>query len=105
MPDATPPDPYFSGPMWNWFGLTYSSYLVLPRTLLCGMPTDWQARMVALLEEMRATYNSAEIRDDYCVTLRQRGKFVQDPLANYRHPPELPYRPEYKESTDALDQV
>lgn len=58
------------GPVWNWFGLSYSSYLVLPRTLLCGMPEDWQERMVALLEEMQDTYDSSQIEDKYTVKLR-----------------------------------
>lgn len=82
---------YWHGPMWNWFQLSYSSYLVLPRTLLCGMPEDWQRRMVDLLDEMRETYDSSQIRDNYTVQLRDRGKFVKDPLCDYRHPPDLPY--------------
>jgi hypothetical protein len=87
-------DFYFDGPMWDWFGLTYSSYLVLPRTLMCGMPQEWQQRMVAMLEEMREVYDSDQIKDDYSVQLRcDRGRFSKDPLANYKYPPMLPYRP------------
>lgn len=83
---------YFDGPMWDWFGLTYSSYLVLPRTLLCGMPIEWQERMVALLHEMTETYDTDQIKDNYTITLRVDGKFAKDPLSNYRHPPMLPYK-------------
>lgn len=79
-------------PMWDWFELTYASYLVLPRALLCGMPVEWQERMVALLEEMRETYEPGACRDDYIVTLRQEGVFIRDPWRDYRRPPPLPYR-------------
>jgi len=83
----------FSQPVHDWFGLTYSSYLVIPRTLLCGMPTQWQKEMVRLLDEMRETYDSSQIEDRYTVKLRDDdGRFKKDSLANYRHPPELPYK-------------
>jgi len=79
--------------MWDWFGLSYASYLVVPRALLCGMPDEWQERMVALLNEARETYDSDQIHDNYTVHLRnERGRFVSDPLRDYRHPPALPYR-------------
>ncbi|UQM93900.1 hypothetical protein vBSmQDWS359_62 [Stenotrophomonas phage vB_Sm_QDWS359] len=87
------PQTYFHGPMWDEFGLSYSSYLVLPRTLLCGMPVEWQEQMVKLLDEARATYDTNQVDDNYHVALRgERGRFRKDPLANYRHPPMLPYR-------------
>lgn len=84
---------YFNGPMWDWFGLTYSSYLVLPRTLLCGMPYEWQERMAAMIEEMKEVYDSSQINDNYTVQLRNdRGRFEKDPLASYKYPPMLPYK-------------
>lgn len=83
----------YDGPMWNWFELTYSSYLVIPRALLCGMPLAWQEKMVALLNECREVYDTDQMRDRYTVKLRdERGRFVRDELANYRHPQALPYR-------------
>jgi hypothetical protein len=83
----------FEQPMWDWFGLSYSSYLVLPRTLLCGMPKEWQEKMVELLDEMRETYDSNKIEDGYYVILRnEKGRFKKDKLANYRYPPKLPYK-------------
>lgn len=79
--------------MHQWFGLSYSAYLVLPRSLMEGMPRCWQERMVALLEEARETYDTEQVTDTYSVHLRgDRGRFVGDPLANYRRPPPLPYR-------------
>jgi hypothetical protein len=38
----------------TWFSLTYSNYLVLPRTLLQSMPLEWQHRFVAQLHELDA---------------------------------------------------
>ena len=34
------------------FGLSYANYLVLPRTLLQSMPDAWQARFVALVDDL-----------------------------------------------------
>lgn len=84
-----------SSPVWDWFELSYASYLVLPRTLMCGMPREWQERMVALLREMEATYDPECIQGDYTVIVRgPGGKIIKDPLRNYRRPPPLPYRSE-----------
>jgi hypothetical protein len=56
-----------SGPVHGWFGLTYSSYQVLPRVLMQSMPLEWQHRMVACLEEMRAAFEHVEKPDSYKV--------------------------------------
>lgn len=70
----------------DWFGLTYASYLVLPRVLLQEMPGDWQATLVDLLEQMADRFNT-DGHTDYSVQLRDgRGRFLRDPLSNYRHP-------------------
>ncbi|MEU9436560.1 hypothetical protein [Streptomyces sp. NPDC048252] len=44
----------------GWFGLSYCNYQVLHRTLMQSMPTEWQERMVACLEELRAAYEHIE---------------------------------------------
>ena len=44
------------GPIHLWFGLSYSNYQVLHRTLMQSMPTEWQERMAACLEELQAAY-------------------------------------------------
>lgn len=85
--------PDYFGLLHAWFGLSYSNYLVLPRSLMQGMPSGWQRRMVRLLDEARQVYDSDKILDRYTVMLRGvGGRFVDDPLANYRHPPPLPYQ-------------
>jgi hypothetical protein len=76
-----------------WFELTRANYLVLPRSLMEGMPLDWQEKFTALLDEMRETFEPVD--DNYSVYLRdENGKFKKDIYANYRHPAVLPYRKE-----------
>jgi hypothetical protein len=45
----------------HFFGLSYCSYLVLPRVLLQSMPDEWQARFVAVMREY----------DDACRGIKQ----------------------------------
>lgn len=47
-------------PIHGWFGLTYSNYLVLHRTLMQSMPPSWQRRMVACLEELDTAFDHVE---------------------------------------------
>ena len=35
-----------------WFGLSYSNYLVLQRSILQSMPKEWQHRFTAIIDEM-----------------------------------------------------
>jgi len=44
------------GPIQDFFGLTYSSYQVVPRVLAQSMPHAWQARFVACMEEMQQAF-------------------------------------------------
>ena len=84
---------YHDAPFHHWFGLTYSSYLVLPRSVLEALPLDLQERLIAAIEEARDLLDTDKIPDNYAVQLRDaRGKFISDPLANYRHPPAIPFR-------------
>jgi hypothetical protein len=71
----------------NWFELTYASYLVLPRVLLCDMPRSWQERFVSCLRELDETWKPVPEEGTYTVNVRgDNGKFVSDPLSNYRRP-------------------
>ena len=80
-------------PMHEWFGLTYASYLVLPRVGLISMPYNWQKKMVKLLEEMRETFYPDDLMPElsqYKVLLTdETGRFIKDPLRHYRHHPKL----------------
>lgn len=68
----------------EWFGLTYASYLVLPRVLMEYMPAKWQEDMVRLLNEAQDFW---EHDDNYAVQLRtKKGSYTKDPLCHYRHP-------------------
>ncbi len=86
LPECTCPSPACEFPhehISSWFQLTYASYLVLPRSLMEAMPTEWQKRMKDCLDEMQATFEQEN--DNYLVLLRgEGGKFMTDPLGNYR---------------------
>jgi hypothetical protein len=51
----------------GWFGLSYSNYLVVPRTLLQSMPDEWQSRMVACLNELQDAFAHVPQADFYKV--------------------------------------
>lgn len=73
------------GPMHGWFSLSYANYLVVPRTFIQEMPTEWQARLEKCLEEMHDTLEP--INEDYRVTVVRDGKFAKPQWNNYRHGP------------------
>ena len=56
-----------NGPIHDWFGLSYSNYLVLHRTFLQSMPLEFQQRMAACLEELSAAFEHIEQPEDFTV--------------------------------------
>lgn len=71
-----------------WFGLSYASWLTLPRVLMEAMPDDWQGRMAALLREYDEAFPN---QPDLGTTVRATnavGKLVLMPawLLDYRWP-------------------
>jgi hypothetical protein len=79
-------DKHDSDPIHGWFGLTYASYLVLPRSVLQSLPVDIQAQFVDALEAIRNHLYPAHVPVDgvYSVTLRDsQGRFMKDPLCDY----------------------
>lgn len=56
-----------NGPIHDWFGLSYSNYLVLHRTFLQSMPIEFQQRMVACLEELSAAFEHIEQPEAFTV--------------------------------------
>lgn len=72
-------------PIHEFFGLSYSNYLVLPRTALQSMPVEWQEKFVELLNAMSET-----IKEDFepdggyrVVALDENNKIASDPYSNY----------------------
>jgi hypothetical protein len=55
------------GPVHAWFGLSYSTYQVLPRTLMQSMPPQWQQRMVACLRELSDAFEHVPQPEVYAV--------------------------------------
>lgn len=56
------------GPIHGFFGLSYSNYLVLHRTLMQSMPVEWQERAVALFREYDDAFAHIEKTDYFDVT-------------------------------------
>jgi len=76
---------YSHGPVWYAFGMSYSAYFVMPRRTLQSMPSEWQARFVAMMEELESTLVPESWSGEYTVNMRKGGRFVKDPMAKYRH--------------------
>ncbi len=74
----------------QWFGLSYASWLTLPRVFMCAMPDDWQAKMKDLLLEYEENFpdGCVEGADGTRVLCTKDRKLVKTPpdLINYRHP-------------------
>lgn len=85
-------NPYWDGPVWKAFGLTYAAYAVFPRRALQSMPAEWQEKFVALIDEAHASLPEGALHGDYTVTYRIDGAFAKDPMRDYRHAGPLPVR-------------
>lgn len=74
-----------SEPIHTWFGLTYASYLVLPRSVLQSASLSIQRRLVAVLDDLHEEFGS--VPDEgvhYTVqTKDDRGRFVADRFRDY----------------------
>lgn len=51
----------------DWFGLSYSNFLVLHRVELEHMPPEWQHRFVAMVEELNDAFEHLEHPEGYNV--------------------------------------
>ena len=74
-----------SEPVHMFFGLTYASYQVLPRSILQSAPLWWQRRFVKLMEEMGAMCEGLpDMPGTYAVQPRNaKGRFTKDPYCDY----------------------
>jgi hypothetical protein len=79
-----------------FFGLSYAAYFTVPRSVLEAMPDEWQERFVAMVNEIEETLDwGSLLPPDHHYTVRLRGKkgrFIHDPLQNYRRPVAIPLR-------------
>lgn len=71
----------------SWFGLSYASWLTMPRVLMEAMPGDWQSRIAPLLWEYSEAWDTGRLAAPY-VLARNGNKFTAWPdwVLNYRHP-------------------
>jgi hypothetical protein len=75
--------------LWNWFGLSYASWITIPRVLAHAMPDEWQEKMAQLLKEYDHYWDMEKIEiDGTRVQCTKDGKLCKSPdwLLNYRHP-------------------
>lgn len=72
-------------PIHNFFSLSYASYLVLRRSILQSMPVDWQARLVALLNELDDATEDLEdpVAGFKVRTYDEDGNKIDDPFEAY----------------------
>lgn len=85
--DIDMPDFEFEKSLSCWFGLSYASWLTMPRVLMEAMPEDWQERMAVLLNEYGGAFpNQPDLSTRVQIVVD--GKMVKCPpwLLNYRHP-------------------
>jgi hypothetical protein len=72
--------------LWGWFGLSYASWLTLPRVLMHEMPDEWQKKMAELLLEFGDTFPNAPPLDTRVFFVKE-GKIQKNPdWIQYRHP-------------------
>ena len=74
--------------LWGWFGLSYASWLTLPRVLMHAMPDEWQQKMADLLIEYQETYTNMPSLGTRVQVITERGVLTKTPnwLIHYRHP-------------------
>ena len=74
----------------TWFGLSRSSFLVIPRVAMMQMPKEWQEKMAELLHQYDEAINTTAFGVHSCfVTVKdENNRFMKMPieLVNYRHP-------------------
>ena len=72
----------------EWFGLSYSSWLTLPRVLMQEMPEDWQIKIVDLLKVYEDTFTNMPNIGTRVQITDSDGKLIKTPewIINYRRP-------------------
>lgn len=72
-------------PVHLWFGLSYSNYLVLPRSILQSAPVKWQRKFVSLLDELdQMSEELPGLPVSYTVKARdEKGRYYSDLYSQY----------------------
>ena len=74
----------------RYFELTHTNFLVLPRTIMMDMPTEWQDNFVSLLEELDNKTKWRDELNDYNlkVVFYNNGikSSIPEEFGNYKHP-------------------
>jgi hypothetical protein len=70
-------------PINDFFGLTYASYLVIPRTALQSMHVQWQRKFVGMIHQIEELLADYEPSAYWVRRTDGHGKFLYDPLADY----------------------
>lgn len=72
----------------SFFGLSYSSYLILPRVALQSMPAEWQRKFVEMVEQIPEhlpDLPEMEPASYKVLHLDANGKFTKNKFPGYRH--------------------
>lgn len=72
----------------GYFGLSYASFLVLPRVLMQEMSEKWQNKFVALLDEWDKEFPNMPVDTFQVRATSNTGKLVKMPssLSKYKYP-------------------
>ena len=73
-------------PIHDYFGLSYASYLVMPRVVLQSMPVEWQRQITELLREIEETLGDWNDNGTYYKVTKlteDGGALVEDDLQYY----------------------
>lgn len=77
----------------TWFSLTYCAYQVVPRLLLDDCPEHIQDKFIEVMDYIEEHYDNTTFISKYMVRGKDSdGKFVTDPLSDYRHGDARQYR-------------
>jgi hypothetical protein len=71
-----------------YFGLSYASWLVMPRVFMAAMPEEWRIKMAELLHEFDDSWEWPPELGQWIVSHKVDGRFAPIPewMSQYRHP-------------------
>jgi hypothetical protein len=83
----------FGNDLSQYYGKDESQYLVLQRSVLTAMPSEFQRKLVALLEELDHTVDFEKVPSMFSVVARNnKGQYSNDEFADYKNSPEIPLK-------------